>query len=159
MKTYVLKRLAIVLVTLLGMSVVIFVLLRLAPGDVVDILFSAAGYVNPAEKQAIMRELGLDRPYWRQYLDWLAQMATGDLGKSYRYDVPAWQIVRPLLPVTLELGALSIVASYWVVGRLAERAGKEAAEIPLVAQPIAPFNTGKAATAIDWVDAEEGTAH
>jgi putative MATE family efflux protein len=57
------------------------------------------------------------------------------------------------------LGALSIVASYWVVGRLAERAGKEAAEIPLVAQPIAPFNTGKAATAIDWVDAEEGTAH
>ena len=111
MKTYVLKRLAIVLVTLLGMSVVIFVLLRLAPGDVVDILFSAAGYVNPAEKQAIMRELGLDRPYWRQYLDWLAQMATGDLGKSYRYDVPAWQIVRPLLPVTLELGALSIVVA------------------------------------------------
>ena len=111
MKTYVLKRLAIVLVTLLGMSVVIFVLLRLAPGDVVDILFSAAGYVNPAEKQAIMRELGLDRPYWRQYLDWLAQMSTGDLGKSYRYDVPAWQIVRPLLPVTLELGALSIVVA------------------------------------------------
>ena len=111
MKTYVLKRLAIVLVTLLGMSVVIFVLLRLAPGDVVDILFSAAGYVNPAEKQAIMRELGLDRPYWRQYLDWLGQMATGDLGKSYRYDVPAWQIVRPLLPVTLELGALSIVVA------------------------------------------------
>ena len=38
-------------------------------------------------------------------------MATGDLGKSYRYDVPAWQIVRPLLPVTLELGALSIVVA------------------------------------------------
>jgi peptide/nickel transport system permease protein len=109
LKTYALNRLAIVLVTLLGMSLVIFVLLRVAPGDVVDILFSTAGYVNPSEKQAIMRELGLDRPYWRQYLDWLGQLATGDLGKSYRYDVPAWQIVRPLLPVTLELGALSIV--------------------------------------------------
>jgi peptide/nickel transport system permease protein len=110
-KTYVVERVAIVLATLLGMSLVVFVLLRMAPGDVVDILFSTAGYVNPSEKQAIMRELGLDRPYWRQYLDWLGQLATGDLGKSYRYDVPAWQIVRPLLPVTLELGLLSIVVA------------------------------------------------
>ncbi|MBI4255635.1 MAG: ABC transporter permease, partial [Candidatus Rokubacteria bacterium] len=57
MKTYVAQRLAIALLTLLGMSVVIFVLLRLAPGDIVDILFSSAGYVNESEKQAIMTEL------------------------------------------------------------------------------------------------------
>src|SRR2546426_12295553 len=69
----------------------------------------SAGYVSPSEKQAIMKELGIDRPYWVQYLAWLAQIGTGDLGKSYRYDVPAWQIVRPLLPVTLELAALSMV--------------------------------------------------
>src|SRR5437867_4336713 len=91
------------------MSMVIFALLRLVPGDIVDILFSTAGYVSPSEKQAIMKELGIDRPYWVQYLDWLRQIGTGDLGKSYRYDVPAWQIVRPLLPVTLELAALSMV--------------------------------------------------
>ena len=54
--------------TLLGMSIVIFVLLRLAPGDIVDILFSAAGYVNPAEKQAILKELGMDKPVWAQYV-------------------------------------------------------------------------------------------
>ena len=107
MKTYVIQRLVIALLTLLGMSVVIFTLLRLAPGDIVDILFSTAGYVSPSEKQAIMRELGIDRPYWVQYVDWIRQMLTGDLGKSYRYDQPAWQIVRPLVPVTLELAALS----------------------------------------------------
>ena len=109
MKTYVLQRLVIAVLTLLGMSLVIFTLLRLAPGDIVDILFSTAGYVSPSEKQAIMKELGIDRPYWVQYLDWLRQIASGDLGKSYRYDLPAWQIIRPLLPVTLELAALSMV--------------------------------------------------
>jgi peptide/nickel transport system permease protein len=106
-KTYVVQRLVIALLTLLGMSVVIFTLLRLAPGDIVDILFSTAGYVSPSEKQAIMKELGIDRPYWVQYLEWLRQIMTGDLGKSYRYDLPAWQIIRPLIPVTLELAALS----------------------------------------------------
>jgi peptide/nickel transport system permease protein len=58
-----------------------------------------------------MRELGLDRPVWTQYLEWLRQIVSGDLGKSYRYDLPAWQIIRPLLPVSLELGALSIVVA------------------------------------------------
>ena len=109
MKTYLTQRLAIALVTLLGMSMVIFVLLRLAPGDIVDILFATAGYVSPAEKHAIMKELGIDRPYWVQYLEWLKQIVTGDLGKSYRYDLPAWQIIKPLLPVTLELAALSMI--------------------------------------------------
>ncbi|MBI4629623.1 MAG: ABC transporter permease [Candidatus Rokubacteria bacterium] len=111
MKTYVAQRLAIALLTLLGMSVVIFVLLRLAPGDIVDILFSSAGYVNESEKQAIMTELGIDRPYAVQYLEWLRQIVTGDLGKSYRYDLPAWQVIRPLLPVTIERAALAICFS------------------------------------------------
>ncbi len=111
MRAYLARRLAIGALTLVGMSMVIFVLLRVAPGDIVDILFSTAGYVNPSEKAAIQRELGLDRPIWLQYLDWLRQILSADLGKSYRYDLPAWQIIRPLLPVTLELGALSLVVA------------------------------------------------
>jgi peptide/nickel transport system permease protein len=95
--------------TLFGMSVVIFVLLRLAPGNIVDILFATGGYVSEADKQAIMKELGLDRPIWRQYVDWLGEIATGNLGKSYRYDLPAWEIIRPLVPVTVELAILSTV--------------------------------------------------
>jgi peptide/nickel transport system permease protein len=106
-KTYIAQRLAVALLTLFGMSLVIFALLRLAPGDIVDILFASAGYVNPSEKQAILKELGMDRPYWVQYVDWITKIFTGDLGKSYRYDLPAWQIIKPLVPVTLELAALS----------------------------------------------------
>jgi peptide/nickel transport system permease protein len=111
MKTYVAQRLGIAVLTLIGMSIVIFVLLRLAPGDIVDILFSTAGYVNESEKQAIMKELGLDRPYWLQYVDWMRQIFVGDLGKSYRYDIPAWDVIRPLLPVTIELAILSLIVS------------------------------------------------
>ncbi len=111
MKIYVAQRLAVALLTLLGMSLVIFALLRLAPGDIVDILFSTAGYVSPSEKQAIMKELGTDRPYWVQYIDWLRQIVTFDLGKSYRYDLPAWQIIRPLVPVTIELATLSMIVA------------------------------------------------
>jgi len=91
------------------MSVVIFVLLRLAPGNMVDILFSTGGYVSESDKQAIMKELGIDRPVWVQYLDWLRHLMTGNLGKSYRYDLPAWEIIKPLLPVTIELAVLSTI--------------------------------------------------
>ena len=111
MKTYIAQRLGIGLVTLFGMSVVIFLLLRLAPGNIVDILFSTGGYVNPSERAAIERELGLDRPLWAQYVEWMGQLAVGNLGKSYRYDLPAWEIIRPLIPVTLELALLSLVIS------------------------------------------------
>jgi peptide/nickel transport system permease protein len=103
--------LAVALLTLFGMSVVIFVLLRLAPGDIVDILFSTAGYVDPDARRTIMRELGLDRPLVVQYLDWISQVLQGDLGKSYRYELPTWELIRPLLPVTLELALLSLVVA------------------------------------------------
>ena len=111
MKTYLAQRLGIAALTLFGMSLVIFVLLRLAPGDIVDILFSTGGYVNPSERVAIEKELGLDRPLWVQYVEWMRHMATGDLGKSYRYDLPAWEIIRPLLPVTIELATLSMIVA------------------------------------------------
>jgi peptide/nickel transport system permease protein len=111
MKTYLVQRLAVALLTLFGMSVVIFVLLRLAPGDIVDILFSTAGYVDPDARRTIMQELGIDRPLVVQYLDWIWQILHGDLGKSYRYDLPAWEIIKPLLPVTLELAVLSIIVA------------------------------------------------
>ncbi len=99
------------MLTLFGMSVVIFVLMRLAPGDIVDVLFSAGGYVSVEDKKLIMKELGIDQPIWLQYVHWVREMASGDLGKSYRYDQPAWQIIKPLIPVTLELAVLSTLFS------------------------------------------------
>ena len=111
MLVYILQRLLTALVTLFGMSLLIFVLLRLVPGDIVDIIFSSAGFVNPAAKVELARELGVDRPIAVQYISWLKDVAKGDLGKSYRYDVPAWQIVKPRIPVTLELAVLAILVA------------------------------------------------
>jgi peptide/nickel transport system permease protein len=93
------------------MSIVIFMLLRLAPGNIVDILFATGGYVSDSDKRLIMKELGLDQPIWAQYVTWMKDMATGELGKSYRYDVPAWQVIKPLIPVTIELAILSTIIS------------------------------------------------
>jgi peptide/nickel transport system permease protein len=110
-KTYLARRIAVAVLTLLGMSIVIFVLMRLAPGNIVDIIFESAGYVNPADKKLLEEELGIDRPIVIQYLDWLGSILRGDLGKSYRYEVPAWQIIKPRIPITVELAILSLVIS------------------------------------------------
>ena len=80
MYIYLLQRLITAFLTLFGMSVVIFVLLRLVPGNIVDILFSSAGFVNPAAKEEIARELGLDQPIAIQYGRWLRDIAKGELG-------------------------------------------------------------------------------
>ncbi len=107
MKTYIAQRLGIGFLTLLGMSIVIFGMLRLAPGDIVDILFSTGGYVNPAERAAIEKELGLDRPVWVQYVEWIRQIVTGDLGKSYQSGrVVIWRhaLKNAILPVVTVIG-------------------------------------------------------
>jgi peptide/nickel transport system permease protein len=108
---YLFQRLITAFLTLFGMSVVIFVLLRLVPGNIVDILFSSAGFVNPAAKQEIARELGLDQPIPVQYGRWLRDIAHGELGKSYRYDIPAWQVIKPRIPVTAELALLALLVA------------------------------------------------
>lgn len=108
MRTYVIKRVVIAGVTLLGMSVLIFVLMRLAPGNITDIIFESAGYVDEADRKRLEVELGIDKPVPVQYARWLGEFLRGDLGKSYRYDLPAWQIIKPRLPVTLELAVLAL---------------------------------------------------
>ena len=109
MHVYFLQRVVTAFLTLFGMSAVIFVLLRLAPGNIVDILFATAGFVNPAAKQEIARELGLDQSIPVQYGRWLKDLARGELGKSYRYDIPAWQVIKPRIPVTVELAILALL--------------------------------------------------
>lgn len=111
MRAYVVKRLLIAGVTLLGMSVLIFALMRLAPGNITDIIFESAGYVDEADRKRLEAELGIDKPVPVQYARWLGEFLRGDLGKSYRYDLPAWEIIKPRLPVTLELAVLALAFS------------------------------------------------
>ncbi|MGO8920225.1 MAG: ABC transporter permease [Stellaceae bacterium] len=111
MAAYLLRRLALMILTLFGISVVIFVLLRLVPGDIADILYDAAGMINPAEKAGLEKELGLDRPIPVQYAAWIGGLLRGDLGYSYVSDRPAIEEIAPRLPITAKLAGLALAFS------------------------------------------------
>jgi peptide/nickel transport system permease protein len=108
---YLIRRFFLMLVTLFGISVVIFVMLRLVPGNITDIIFDSAGFVNPKQKQRIERELGLDQPIVVQYGRWIGGLARGDLGYAYVSEKPAIQEIAPRIPVSAKLAALALVFS------------------------------------------------
>jgi peptide/nickel transport system permease protein len=111
MTSYIARRLVLMVVTLFGVSVIIFALLRLVPGNIADILFDSAGLINPAEKKEIEQELGLDRPIVVQYGQWIGGLLQGDLGYSYKSERPAIDEIAPRLPVTGKLAALALAFS------------------------------------------------
>jgi peptide/nickel transport system permease protein len=106
--SYLLRRFGLMVVTLLGISIIIFVMLRVAPGNIADILFDAAGFVDPTEKKAIMVQLGLDQPLVIQYLTWIGGLLHGDLGYSYVSDRPALAEILPRIPVTAKVAGLAL---------------------------------------------------
>jgi peptide/nickel transport system permease protein len=108
---YIVRRLVLMLVTLFGISILIFVLLRIVPGNIVDILFDAAGMVDPADKASLQRELGLDQPIALQYLHWIWGLLHGDLGMSYVSEKPALQEILPRIPITARLAAFALLFS------------------------------------------------
>jgi peptide/nickel transport system permease protein len=111
MGAYLLRRLLLMLVTLFGMSILIFVMLRLVPGNITDIIFDSAGFVNPAAKKKIERQLGLDQPIITQYVSWISGLARGDLGYAYVSEKPAIDEILPRIPVTAKLAVLALVFS------------------------------------------------
>ena len=108
---YIVRRLALMLITLFGISVIIFVLLRIVPGNIVDILFDAAGFVDPADKANLERELGLDTSIVVQYLHWIGGLLHGDLGYSYVSEKPALDEILPRIPITARLAGLALLFS------------------------------------------------
>lgn len=111
MAAYLLRRVSLMILTLFGISVVIFVLLRVVPGNVADIIFDAAGMINPAEKAQLEHELGLDRPIAVQYVEWMSGLLHGDLGYSYVSDRPALEEIAPRVPITAKLAGLALAFS------------------------------------------------
>ncbi|MBR1205946.1 MULTISPECIES: ABC transporter permease [unclassified Bradyrhizobium] len=111
MFAYIVRRLFLMLVTLFGISVIIFVLLRVVPGNIVDILFDAAGFVDPADKANLERELGLNQPIVIQYLHWISGLLHGDLGYSYVSEKPALEEILPRIPITARLAGLALLFS------------------------------------------------
>src|ERR1051325_4025319 len=95
--------------TLLGLSVLVFLMLRLVPGTVVEQMIGADAVVSPAMVAELKRFFGLDQPWWRQYASWLGTLAHGNLGTSWRTGKPVIALILERLPVTIELTALAVV--------------------------------------------------
>jgi len=108
---YLVRRLLLMLLTLFGISMIIFALLRVVPGNIVDVLFDAAGFVDPADKQKIEKDLGLDQPIPVQYATWIGGLARGDLGYSYVSEKPALAEILPRIPITARLAGLALLFS------------------------------------------------
>jgi peptide/nickel transport system permease protein len=106
---YLVRRFGLMLVTLFGISIIIFMLLRLTPGNIADILFDAGGFVDPADKARIEADLGLDKPIPVQYAMWIGGLVRGDLGMSYQTERPAIREILPRIPITARLAALSLL--------------------------------------------------
>ncbi len=106
MTAYVLQRLIQSVLVLLAVSVVVFFAVY-GIGDPVELLVSPSA--SAAEREALIRRLGLDLPVWQQYLTFMANALKGDLGRSFVHGVPALQLILQRLPATFELVLLSMI--------------------------------------------------
>jgi peptide/nickel transport system permease protein len=109
--TYLVRRFLLMILTLFLMSILIFVMLRLVPGNIADILFDSAGFVDPKQKAKLEREFGLDQPMLTQYIKWITGLLRGDLGFAYVTEKPAIDEILPRLPITAKLACLALFFS------------------------------------------------
>jgi peptide/nickel transport system permease protein len=111
MGRYVVVRLYSMALTLLGLTVLVFLMLHLIPGTVVEQMIGADAVVSQQMVDQLKRFFGLDQPWYVQYGRWLGQLLRGDLGTSWRTGKPVLSLILERLPVTIELTVLSVAFS------------------------------------------------
>jgi len=104
-RRYVLRRVAAFVATLFFLSALVFVVVRVLPGDPATLILGVES--NPETLARLRHAMGLDRPLALQYIDWLARAARGDLGTSIQYDLPVGRLILSRLPVTLPLALMA----------------------------------------------------
>ena len=102
---YVCKRILMLLVTMVIVSLLAFAAFELIHGSAAEIMLGTQA--TPERVAELEAELGLDRPFAVRYLEWLAGFFTGDLGISYSYSQPVWELIAPKVGITLCLSLLS----------------------------------------------------
>jgi peptide/nickel transport system permease protein len=111
MGRYLVVRLYSMALTLLGLTVLVFLMLHLIPGTVVEQMIGADAMVSQQMVDQLKRFFGLDQPWHVQYARWLGQLLHGDLGTSWRTGKPVLTLILERLPVTIELTALAVALS------------------------------------------------
>jgi peptide/nickel transport system permease protein len=114
---YIARRLLFGLLTIIGVSIVIFLIMRVLPGDMLVAVLGTEGAAKLTEEQraSFMRELGLANPLWLQYLLWLGDIASGHLGRSFFRAESIADMIWRQGPLTAEIAFLSVIIS-WLVG-------------------------------------------
>ena len=129
MLSYALRRILIVVITLLAASVIVFAVLEIVPGDPARLMLG----INATEDAvaALREQMGLDQPLVLRYFEWIGGMLTGDFGRSYTYSVPVIDLIRERLVVSLPLALMALALS------------------TLIAIPVGIFSAARRGTAAD----------
>ena len=117
MASYIARRVVFGALTVLGVSVVVFLIMRVMPGDPLTAIFGPEGMtrLSEAQRASYLAELGLADPLWTQYLRWLGDIARGDLGRSFFRAESVGEMVMRRGPLTAQIAVLSVILS-WIIG-------------------------------------------
>ncbi len=113
MRNYAIKRLLLFIPTVIGASMAIFAILRILPGDIAAQIIQAGdpeATVTEEERQRVIALLGLDRPIYVQYVDWVWGVVRMDLGNSYVFQRPVAEYHKAQFPVTLQIALVAAIA-------------------------------------------------
>ena len=117
MHKYILRRLLYAVPTIFGVSVIIFVVMRILPGDPLVAIFGMEGFtkLTAADRARLMAELGLSDPLYVQYLHWMGNLASGKLGTSFFRGDSVGDLILRRGPLSAEIGLLAVLIS-WLIG-------------------------------------------
>src|SRR5215210_1011685 len=118
MQTYILQRLLAAIPTIFGITVLIFLAMRVLPGDpFLAVGGESASTLRMSEEQVrqARAQLGIDRPFWQQYLSWMGDIARGELGRSFWRDETVRDLIVRRAPISAEIAVLAIVIA-WFIG-------------------------------------------
>ncbi|EAQ98394.1 ABC transporter permease [Congregibacter litoralis] len=129
MRDYFLRRLLLIPPTLLGVTIIVFAITRLVPGGPLERAImetqqmSQAGggqmagqgmAISDEQLEALKEYYGFDKPILQSYAEWLGKVVTGDLGSSYRYNEPVWDVIKERFPVSVYYGVVTLILTYVV---------------------------------------------
>lgn len=107
MQQYLIRRLIQVIPTAIGASILVFLLMRVIPGDVTLLIVGPESWISEAERAQLQAQLGLDKPFHEQYINWALGLARLDVGKSLWTKAPIFEEIGRRLPLSIELAVLS----------------------------------------------------
>lgn len=131
MRDYFIRRLALIPPTLIGVTIIVFTITRLVPGGPLERAIMEAQQFDAAsgtggntagqdmalseeQLQQLKEYYGFDKPLLQSYVSWVGKVVTGDLGTSYRYNEPVWDVIKSRFPVSLYYGLITLIVTYGI---------------------------------------------